>query len=273
MEVAFTERPLHAIEMTRDALRSGYERLVALGGDGTVNEVVNGFFSHDAPINPDAVLGILPWGTGNDFIKTLGIPQDLRGAARVLSHGQRRMIDVGKVGFIGLDGRRQSRYFINVADFGMGGVVMEKVNRQPKARGGRLKFLLAIFDALPEFHSQKVRLSIDGGSPQRLTVYDIVVANGRSFGGGLVPAPQAALDDGWLDVVCFGQFSKVEVVLNLGRLKNGTHLDHPKVMFSRARRVEADSDERVLLETDGEVVGRLPVEFEIIPRCLPVLTP
>lgn len=269
-KVVFTKRPHHATQITRDALSSGYERIVALGGDGSINEVVNGFFENEALINPEAVLGILPCGTGNDFIKTLGIPQDLRGAARALKDGQTRVIDVGKVSFIGLDGQRQSRYFVNVADFGMGGVVMEKVNQQVGPPGGKLKFLRGIFDALSEFRSQRVWLSIDERVMEPLTVYDVVVANGRHFGGGLCPAPLAELDDGLFDVVCFGEFSKVEVILNLGRLARGTHLDHPKVRSARGRRIQAEADERVLLEMDGEVVGRLPAVFEMIPRILPV---
>jgi YegS/Rv2252/BmrU family lipid kinase len=269
-EVAFTQRPLHATQMTRDALSSGYGRIVALGGDGSINEVMNGFFENDAPVNPDAVLGVLPWGTGNDFVKMLGIPQDLRGAARALRDGDTRIIDVGKTSFVGANGQRHSRYFVNVADFGMGGLVMERVNQQTESLGGRLKFLWGIFDALPEFRSQPVQLSIDDGSAESLHLYDVVVANGRYFGGGLCPAPLAELDDGLLDIICFGQFSKVEVVLNLGRLRNGTHLDHPKVRHTRGRRIWADSPERVLLEIDGETVGQLPAAFEIVPQILPV---
>jgi diacylglycerol kinase family enzyme len=174
---------------------------------------------------------------------------------------------------LGLNGQRQRRYFVNAAEFGMGGVVMEKVNQQVGLLGGRLRFLRGILASLPEFRSYRIQLSIEGRPADLLTVSDIVVANGRYFGAGLCPAPQAELDDGLFDVVCFGQFSPLEVAMNLGRLWRGTHLDDPKVRYARGRRVEADADERVLLEMDGEVVGRLPAVFEIIPRSLPVSVP
>lgn len=272
-DVAFTERPGHATELARQAVRTGYGMIVAIGGDGSINEVANGFFDSRSPIRPDAVLGIIPFGTGNDFIRTMGIPRDVAAAVRVLAGGQTRTVDVGEAQFTTLEGAPGRRYFVNIAEFGAGGAVVEQVGRAPSFLNARFKFLWAILRASWRYRNPSVHYSVDEGPLTPAIIRNFVVANGRYFGAGLRPAPDAVPDDGWLDVVCFGDFTALEISLRFAQLMKGTHLKHPKIITHRARRVWATANTSVLLELDGDLVGRLPAGFELISRALRVCVP
>jgi YegS/Rv2252/BmrU family lipid kinase len=201
---AITGGPGDATRLTREALRAGVERVVAIGGDGTVNEVVNGFFDDDgAPIAPEASFALIPFGTGGDFRRTLGLPTGLAEAARVVAANQRRRIDVGRLAFTSPDGARVHRMFANIASFGVSGVVDRLVNESGK-RFGRLSFMLATARATWSYRNQRVQLTFDGADRVEATINTVAVANGRYFGGGMMVAPKAELDDGQFDVVAMG---------------------------------------------------------------------
>jgi len=195
-DVVFTESPLHAIELTRHHLQKGYERIIAVGGDGLINEVVNGFFEEDQNLFPRAVLGILSVGSGGDFIRTMGWERDLSSGARRLNGTQTKSVDVGRAIFHNAQGGKETRYFLNVADFGSGGAVVEKVNRTSKALGGSLSFLWGILSTLPRYKNKEIYFTIDGGEEKPAILNNLIVANGQYYGGGLKPAPDAAIDDG-----------------------------------------------------------------------------
>ena len=267
-DVEMTQRPGHATELSREAIKAGYELVVALGGDGTANEVVNGFFSGSEPFDTDAVLGFLPLGTGNDLGKTLGIPKQFPQAVKALGTTGARHVDVGKVTKSRVGHPAQVRHFLNSADFGAGGAVAERVNRTSKVLGPQLSYLWGIISTLTTYKNPAITFSVDEDPEQRAIINDFIVANGKYFGGGLKPAPDARMDDGLFDIVTLGDIGFLESLWNLPRLKRGTHLDHPKTQFRRGRRVVAQADERVLIEADGEVVGSLPATFEIIPGAL-----
>ena len=269
-DVEMTQRPGHATELSRRAITDGYELVVALGGDGTVNEVVNGFFGGADTIDGDTVLGLLPLGTGNDLVRTLGIPNEFPLAVQALNREGIRHVDVGKVLASGLKGPSEARYFLNIADFGSGGAIAERVNRTTKRFGPQLSFWWGIIATLISYRNPMVTVSIDGEGEQESVINNIIIANGRYFAGGLKPAPNALMDDGLFDIVTFGDIGFIGSLLNLPKLKRGTHLSHPKARFCQGKRVTARADRRVLVEADGEVVGCLPAVFEIIPRVLRV---
>ena len=267
-EVEMTQRPGQATELCREAILAGYKMIVAIGGDGTINEVLNGFLPPSRDSQGDVLLGGLPFGTGNDLRRSLGIPRDFSRAIQALNGSGGRFIDVGKVTLPNADGATEERYFLNIADFGSGGAIVERVNRTTKAFGPQVSYLWGIISTMASYENTKVAFSIDGQGEREAVINSFIIANGRYFGGGLKAAPCAELDDGLFDIVTLGDIGIVEGLINLPKLRRGTHLSHKKVRFCRGRRVAARANRKVLIEADGELIGSLPAIFEIIPQSL-----
>lgn len=269
-----TTGPGSAIELTRQALRGGADRVVALGGDGTVNEVCGGFFDEDGrPIAPEATFGLLPYGTGGDFRRTMNIPTKLMEAARIIAGGHRRRIDLGRLTYQSADGEQRTRIFVNIASFGVSGVVDRLVNESGKKLGGKLAFAIASARATWSYRNQRVELVFDGEAASRveLSINTVAVANGRFFGGGMMMAPDAEVDDGKFDVVALGDLRLGDLLRMSRRLYRGSHLTMDKVTHRRATVVEASPLEpgaAVELDVDGENLGRLPARFEVVPAAL-----
>ena len=276
-EAALTASPGDATRLAREAVEAGVDTVVAVGGDGTTNEVVNGFFDGDRARGSGTALAVLPFGTGGDFRKSVGLSPDTRAAARALAERQLRTIDVGHLELTGRDGAPETRIFINVASFGVSGLVDEYVNQTSKRLGGRLSFMLATARAGFTYDNQRVRLVFDGDSAGAVdvTVYLVAIANGRYFGGGMKIAPQAELDDGQFDVVAMGDVSKWDLLRHGRRIYNGTHLDLDKVSHRRARTVRAEpvGSDPVRLDVDGETPGVLPATFRLLPGALRLVVP
>jgi YegS/Rv2252/BmrU family lipid kinase len=274
-EEAITQGPGDATRLTREALRGGAERVVAIGGDGTINEVVNGFFDDGAAIAPEASFAVIPFGTGGDFRRTLGLPTELADAAQVIAANHRRKIDVGRLELTTMDGKREVRMFANIASFGVSGVVDRLVNESGK-KLGRLGFALATARATWSYKNQRVQLVFDGKDRVEMTINTVAVANGRYFGGAMKVAPDAELDDGMFDVIAMGDFGFGDLMKSGRRLYSGTHLAMDKVTARRARVVEAepiDPGAVVELDVDGENPGKLPARFELVPAALWVVAP
>ena len=269
-DVAFTERSGHATAIARQAA-DRYGCIALVGGDGTVNEVANGLIADDRPLRSDLALGIIPRGTGADFVRTLGIPHDLEAAAQRLATGEMREIDVGKIRHRSPDGSEAVRYFLNEADIGMGAVVCDRVNRSSKRLGGRLSFLRAILTTGLTYRSQPVSLSLDGAPAQRSLLANAWFANGQYSGGGIRMAPRSRLDDGLLDVVRIEHTTFLQRFALLPKLRSGTFIDLPQVSYLTARRIEAQSEGPVGIATEGEAIGTLPATFELIDERLKVI--
>lgn len=268
----FTAQPGDAgVIARRGATDQGYEMVVAMGGDGTVSEVVDGLFTEHGAVAPEVVLGVLPYGTGGDFRKSIGVSKKLAEGAASLRGRQVRPIDVCRLRYLDNEGRPALRHCVNIVSFGIGGLVDQLVNTTTKALGGRVSFGLATFRAMRRFKPQRARVRLDGGVAEEVTLHNVAVANGQYFGGGMWIAPEAELDDGLFDVVTLSPLSMSDVVFKMGRIYKGTHLDLPQVSCARAARVEAepvDPDEAILLDVDGETPGRLPATFELLPGAL-----
>ncbi len=265
----FTEKPLHATEITRAAIKDGTELVIGVGGDGTMNEIANGFYEDRRIINPEATLGLVPAGTGCDLTKSLNIPPGLKDALKVITEAPSISMDVGKVRFRSNAGGEDERYFLNVADFGLGGEVVRRVNEQ-RLRRKASSYVRCLVTTMAQYRNKRVGIRVDGESLPGGEYLIGAVANGRIFGKGMKVAPDARLDDGLFDSVLVRGFKFGEFCLHGWRLMNGSHVTHPKVTVARGRRVEAwpEDGQDVLLELDGEQLGRLPAIFEIVPHDL-----
>jgi diacylglycerol kinase (ATP) len=268
VETVRTEEPGHATRLAAQALAQSADTIVAVGGDGTINEVVNGFFEQDRLISNRASLAIVPHGTGSDFIKMLQLPPDAETAAAVIQAKNHRLLDLMKVRYTKLDGTPASRYAINITSFGMGAAVASRVNRSSKIFGRKMSFVLATVRTAMAFSGSSVSMCFDNSKTIHAEVTNVAVGNGKYQGAGMLSCPRAAIDDGVLDVTVVEFLPALQLLRNLPLLYNGKIYSHPKIQFHRVQSVRADSKKIVLVEVDGETVGRLPIEISVMPQAL-----
>ena len=267
-DVEFTREPGHAEHLARAAVLAGARRVVVVGGDGTLNEVVNGLIADDTPLE-DVELGILPVGTASDFARALGIPRDpLAAAIHLMRQAQPQPLDIGRIACV-RGGEKVTRYFANIAGLGFDGEVADRVNRAGKS-SGTLVYQTMLLRSLAAYQNKHITMTLDGQSTEGV-MNSVIVCNARYFGGGMFIAPNARWDDGLFDVILLGDFGKLEVVLNMPRLYRGTHLTHKKVTELRAREVHVEAQERMFLQAEGELVGEAPATFRLLPQALKVL--
>jgi YegS/Rv2252/BmrU family lipid kinase len=266
-----TTGPGDAIRLTREHLLKGADVVVCVGGDGTLNEVINGFMDEGGPVRENALLGFVPNGTGCDFIKSVPIPKGIERSIDTIARGENRTIDLGRIQYSDHSNRTCVRYFHNVASFGLGGEVDERTNRTTKAFGPFLSFMISTLLSLLLYGKKQIRFRLDGGKEKDVTAWNIAVANGRFHGGGMLVAPGASVNDGLFHVTVIGDLSLAEALYHLPELYNGRIADVKNVSTFTCRRAEAFSDERVLLDVDGEQMGCLPAVIDILPGALRII--
>ncbi len=266
-QAQLTGRPGDGTPITRKAIAEGFRHIICVGGDGTVNEVVNGLVL-DGRIPSDVVLSILPQGTGSDFGRAMNIPRVTAEAVRLAASGRTRVVDIALIRCL-RDGQPVERYFVNVAGVGFDGDTCVRVNRMSKRLGGTIPYLTGLVMSLISYQNKPTVVTHDG-QRVRGKYNSVVVCNGQYFGGGMWVGPRAAADDGLLDVVILGDLNKVELLLNLPRVYRGTHLTHPKVSTFRTRHVRIESEGRMYLEAEGELVGETPAELSILRSALTI---
>jgi diacylglycerol kinase (ATP) len=256
-EERLTQRQGHAIELAREAVEAGARAVVAVGGDGTLHEVVNG-----VGVNSQVAIGLIPTGSGNDFLRSLGLqPGDWQQACRVIAAGCTALIDLGEV---------NGRKFINVAGAGLDAAVVDCANTWGKrVFGNKLGYIAALLRTLVQFQPAEATLHLDDQVVES-KIWLIAVANGRFFGGGMRIAPDAAYDDGLFDICVVGRCSKLSFLTAFPRIYNGSHLAHPAVSMYRAARVEVKTARPVPIQTDGEVVATTPEKFRMYTGVLRV---
>jgi diacylglycerol kinase (ATP) len=270
-DYCITAGPGDATRMTRDHLLKGADRIICVGGDGTLNEVVNGFFDENTPLGKSAVLGFVPNGTGCDFCRTIPIPTGLEASLETIRQGHTRTIDLGLIRYRDHEGHTRTRYFHNIASFGLGGEVDDRVNKTSKACGPFVTFIWGTLASLFAYGKKRIRIQVDAEAGQTVDVLNIAVANGRYHGGGMLVAPDAATDDGLFDVTIIGAMSLPLVFWHLPKLYTGGIKRIRQVSMTTGRRVTASSDERVLLDIDGEQPGTLPAELSIVPGAITMI--
>ncbi len=281
--VVFTDAPGDGRKLAAEAAGKGTKLIIACGGDGTVSEVANGVLES----NQDAELGILPSGTGGDFRRTLKIPANPAAASRVLRDGRARRIDVGRVSFVNDRDQHETRFFLNVASFGMSTDVLERARRGGdsgkwmSALGsnrirGKLSYAAATVSATLSASAKDVYIQLDDDVERRLRIAEVCVANARYYGGAMKIAPNAKLDDGLFDLVTIGDIGAFKILTSSPKLYLGSHLRMDQVNHNLAKRVvarAANQNDALAVELDGELVGKLPVTFQVIPRALSVRCP
>ena len=263
----YTEGVGHAIELARVAAGKGYRYLVAVGGDGTVNEVANGLLNLTNAT--DITLGVISTGTGSDFIHSAGIPRDYASACSSLIGSRRLLIDVGVVEYRSR-GQTLQRFFGNAAGVGFDARVVEATERFPKYLGGTIPYVAGILRCLFGYRNKSVVLGL-GDKVESRRVLSVVVANGGYLGGGMHVAPEARLDDSLLDVMIIGDVGKFELLKAFPLVYKGTHVTHPKVRMEKATRIAIKSSERVLVHADGELLGECPASFWLMPAALSIV--
>lgn len=256
--VKFTQGPGQATELARQAVQEGYDRVVSLGGDGTLNEVGNGL------VGTDAALAVIPAGRGNDWVRTTGVPTDPAEGCRLAFEGRLARMDVGLA--------RGYRYFFNAAGFGFDAEVCARVNKYGQ-RFPKLSYIRGVFDTLFHFTGVPVDVEIDGEARRLDRVLLLEVGIGRYFGGGMQIFPEADVADGLFEIAWGENLSRAELLRLVSLIYSGKHVGHPKVRMMRGRKLAADSPHEVVIQLDGDVVGRLPVTFEIVPSALNVVLP
>ncbi|MDP3898678.1 MAG: diacylglycerol kinase family lipid kinase [Mesorhizobium sp.] len=268
-----TEWTGHATALVRDAVLGGADRVIAVGGDGTVNEAVNGLAAAGADAMRRVALGMVTVGTGSDLTRSLMRRSGMDAMIDEACGGGVREIDLGRVSFLDDSGQETSRLFANIASFGISGAIDRKLNaRRPPFVPTKALFLAATVGAFVAHRPQAVRIRLDDGPAVDSEIAVVAVAIGRYFGGGIMIAPDAELDDGMFDVVTLRATSKLILLRDLQMVYGGRHRQHPSITIERARRVsvEAIGEEAgpVLLDIDGESPGRLGATFDIAPRAL-----
>ncbi|MDY7229394.1 diacylglycerol/lipid kinase family protein [Hyalangium rubrum] len=266
----FTAGAMDAARIARKAIEDGYECIVAVGGDGTINEVVNGFFRDGQVINPKAALGVIPRGTGGDFRRAFGWDLELDSALARLRTEKTEPFDVGLVEYTTREGKREQRFFANIASMGVSAVVANEVNTSSKALGANMTFVLGTVKGMFRFEPPTVRIRVDGGPQESVPINVVAVANGRYFGSGMCVAPDALTHDGLFDVTIWSGYTLSDFIFKSKGIYSGQHVTWKGTRQLKCRTFEVESVEgqEVLLEVDGEVPGRLPAKMTLQPAAI-----
>lgn len=263
-EARFTVRRYHATELSSEGVSLGYRRIIIIGGDGTMNEVVNGIFSQDLCPSVEVIIGMITVGTGNDWGKMYNIPKDYKKAIDAIKAGKTRLQDIGRAVY-SINGRTEQRYFANIAGLGFDASVVERTNFQ-KSRG-KSSYYSALLKSLSSYRTTNTRVKVNDKSTENDT-FSISIGIGKFSGGGMMQTPEALIDDGLFDITVIKSMTKIEIIRSLKKLYDGSILDHPKIISLKGERIRIESDPEINLEVDGESLGNSPIDFNIIPKSL-----
>jgi diacylglycerol kinase (ATP) len=272
-DVAETLAPGDAARLVHTARAEGVECIVVMGGDGTLNEVSQGYLGEDGEPLAGPDLALIPSGTGGDFRKSFALGTSLDEALARITSAAPRPLDLGLLELTSHTGERIRRAFLNITSFGLGGLTDRIVNSSPKWMGGRAAFFLGTLRAMLSYTNAPVRLSVDGAIWLEQPIMNVAIANGSHFGGGMNIAPNADTADGRFEVVALCDLSRTQGLALAQRIYAGTHLGQPGVQATRGARVEAESlvpNREVLIDMDGETPGRLPLVARIAPGALKI---
>jgi YegS/Rv2252/BmrU family lipid kinase len=266
----FTKSQKHAIGLTRDSISDGYRKFIVVGGDGTMNEVVNGIFTQDMCPTADITLALITVGTGNDWGRMFGIPRSYEEAVQIICNRKVRLQDAGMVEYF--HGTvRERRYFLNIAGLGFDAVVVKRTNAQKeKGRKGRALYFINLLRCLLLYRHTSTEVEIDGRKLSQ-DVFTISIGIGRYSGGGMMQTPLAMPDDGLFDMTIVKKIRKGDILLSLKKLYDGSILEHPKIEGFTGKVILIDSDPLIHLEADGESLGHSPIRLEIIPKSINIV--
>jgi diacylglycerol kinase (ATP) len=257
-----TNQTGHASSIASEFITEGYTHLIAVGGDGTLNEVVNGIMKN---YKEEIILGVLPYGTANDFVKSIDLPLNLVDLFEAISKENYRKIDLGLI-----DCSEGKRYFINIADIGIGAEVVKRVNKSKKLLGSYFTFFKAIIETFLVYKNKGITCkTADWEYTGKIN--SLVIANGKYFGSGLCIAPDAKLDNGQFSIVISGDITLKDYLKNVSKIKKGNLVNHPFVEYKSATNLELTAPQPCGIEADGEFVGYSPATIQVIPKKLNLL--
>ncbi|MBN2746412.1 MAG: diacylglycerol kinase family lipid kinase [Bacteroidales bacterium] len=269
-DLFITHRRRHAMVIVRQNIRDGYRNFIAVGGDGTINEVVNGMMSQKKLL-PEMKLGVVMVGTGNDWGKMFNIPDNYDAAIQIIKNNNIFRQDVGKVTFF-LGERLYSRYFINVAGLGFDAKVVQSVNRKKdKKKASKLSYLTSLFTSLMKYKALDINVSIEGKPFANNKLFTMSIGIGKYSGGGMMQVPDAIADDGLFDIMMVSNISKFKIIRKVTKLYDGTIATLKEVIMSRGKQLSVHSKDMIMLEVDGESLGHGPFEFTIEKEKLNVI--
>ncbi|MDX1960882.1 MAG: diacylglycerol kinase family lipid kinase [Leptospiraceae bacterium] len=263
----FTGSKGHGVELAKRACENGVEKIVVIGGDGSISEVVTGVMQSE---KKNSSIGILNFGTGGDFCRTLGVAADLKIAVDKIAEGNTITADIGKVTFHDKEGKLAHRNFINITGCGMAGEVARTINKSKKVFGG-FSYYLSSLQNLLSYKNKKVRLLLDDNREYSFTAVTVAVCNGQYFGGGMQINPEAQISDGLFHITVVEDWSILQKILYSARLYNGTILTAPNVHSLTAKKIvilPKEGEEAAIIDSDGEDVGSIPMTVELIPNAV-----
>lgn len=267
----FTEHPNHAMKLARKYIEAGFKKIIVVGGDGTLNEVVNGVFTQKKYPTSEITLAMISVGTGNDWGRSFGIPPGYKEAIDVIVKGNCKLQDVGRVSYTYKDLVKQ-RHFINMAGLGFDAMVAKRTNKvKEQGKSGPFSYLISLFTSLISYNDSKVKIKVDQ-EVFNAHVFTMSVAICKFNGGGMMQAPNAIPDDGLFDVTVITRLSRFLVIRSVKKLYDGSFLSMPQVKTFRGEKVEVESDPPMFLETDGESLGHTPMTFEVVPLSISVVS-
>lgn len=265
----YTEGKSHAIELAKQLTEAGCDYLIAMGGDGTLHEVLNGVLQSNAPAEKYPVIGLLPMGSANDFARTAGLSKSIKSLTKLIENKCIQKIDLGKINF---EENGEARYFANIAGIGLGPEVVQGMERSPAFVGPKLRYFTQIVKGFLKYRKKEV--CITGNSQVwKGKLLQMAVANGRYYGYGICTAPDADLTDGFFQIAIFGDLSIWDYLKNTGNLKKGIKIRHKEVNYFKLKKIKIESNEPCGIEADGEYAGRLPVTITILPKAISFLMP
>lgn len=266
-----TSRKYHAMVITRHMVRQGMKKFIAIGGDGTLNEVINGVFSQTEVLTENITIGMIPVGTGNDWARMFGIPFRYEEAVQTLIRENTFIQDVGRVLFTS-NQKKIKRYFVNIAGIGFDALVTRKSNTlKESGKSSKLLYFWNILIGLFGYRHFSASIDVDGEICE-CDIFSMNVGICQYSGGGMKQVPDAVPDDGIFDLTIIKKIGKFNVIRSLPKLYNGRIKYHPRVMSLNGKTIKVESSKIIFLETDGESLGHTPFEFEIIPRSIRVVT-
>jgi diacylglycerol kinase (ATP) len=269
-----TTRTLNAVVLTSEVIAKGTDYLIAVGGDGTVNEIVNAYLKSGT--NKEIPIGIIPVGRGNDFVKSIGINKDLNNLFQAIENNRTKSVDVGWITFLGedplidLNQKPIGRYFVNIADIGIGGLATQMVRTSPKFLWPNLTYALAIIKSLAIYRAQKVKIT-DSEWTYEGSVMSVCMANGKYFGSGLCIAPEAEISDGVAEIVIIGNVGIWDYLKKVSLLKKGRKINHPEIFYKESTSCTIESNIPMPIDIDGEFVGYTPLKMEMIQNRIKIL--
>lgn len=285
VETSFSEYAGHSVQLAKEAFKTGATRIVSFGGDGTHYEVLNGilrgaeerfgksafeFSSGEKATLP--VLGIVSIGSGNDFRRTLKLPKNAVDAMNLALKGLPKQIDVGFFEYINLEGKKDSRYFLNIMSGGFSGTVTMKANRGKKLMLGKMVYVGALlntllFSLIPDGLLKHESKKLDG------KFFEFDIANGKFFGGGMMISPYSEIDDGYLNIALFRDYKGIEVLFKIKKLFDGSIIKENRLYYEKTKEVFVEFTPPAIVEADGEVVGYTPVKARVVERAIRVIGP